>query len=494
MEGKIVVYSDETGLGKIITPQKEKFNFTVDDWDDYETMPSVGQIVHFTPDAIHARHITPADASDPQPTLASQTVTPPAEASAPQTEAKPASTPAPEVDVESAIAIHFEDITRKIEAQKSLLGESRRLDFLKMRRFLETAYNNLTEIDNRFENVELSEIRRQLLEAYDTYRRFKKQTAYLSKAYEQVFLNRQHRYRKLRATMEANKERITALQDTVARLEKEIKEKNERLKVLEPKSDTALQLDGEIKILKRTLVDAIHETGKLSEENRLYIEELDSFYKAHYDHFKKVFGEFVAEKEGQLRKVMDVLAYRFDAKMWAMANRSEAIQKFFLEAGITEEFSSITYLKYYIKTLDTGKLSEENRQLLDLLNYLESKNRFRILCLDDDERFLTLARQVIHEIDRQISVTLTTRAEQALMELRNHRFDIVILNPQTHNMAIERIIEHIHRHLPEAEIAFFAKKINRALLLTAKQYNIAAVIPKTLSDQELKEQFMQYLK
>jgi len=500
VEGKIVVYSSETGLGKIITPQKKKFNFTVDDWDDYDTMPTVGLPIRFTPDTIHARHVTPAEgesasadsrpAENPQDTK--ERTTPPATATDEETPTEEAHEP--EVDIETTIQLHFDDILKKIDADRALLNETRRLDFLKMRRFLETAYNNLTEIDHRFENVSLTEIRRQLTDAYEIYRQFKKRTTYLSKAYEQVFLNRQRRYKELRAKIEINKNRIAALTDTISRHENDVKEKGERLKKLKPQSDEALYLTNEIKILKRALVDAIHEVGKLTEENRLYAELLDSFYKAHYDRFKKLFTEFVETHEALLRKAMDVLAYRFDAMMWEMANRSEAIQRFFFEAGITDEFSSITYLKYYIKTLDTSKLNEENRQLLDLLKYLEAKSRYRILCLDDDNDFLSLIRQVIHEIDRDISVILAARPEQAAIDLKSGRFDIVIVNPEIRGMDVDHLLRMIKERLPEAEVAFFAKKINRTLLLKAKQHNIAAIIPKTLSKEELHDQFVQYLK
>jgi len=58
MEGKIVVYSSETGMGKIITPDKKKFNFSIDEWNEYDLMPKLGMVVHFTPDGINACDIS----------------------------------------------------------------------------------------------------------------------------------------------------------------------------------------------------------------------------------------------------------------------------------------------------------------------------------------------------------------------------------------------------------------------------------------------------
>jgi predicted nucleic acid-binding Zn-ribbon protein len=521
MEGKIVVYSSESGLGKIITPEKKKFNFSVDDWDEYETMPEIGQTIQFEPDGIKARHITIHSAETPQTSPQPDTEQKPApapEPPAPQPETpdsphipstepameesvKPTRPPAvtsgsvaPEIDVETTLQIHFESIILKVEENITLLNENRRLDFLKMRRFLSTAYNNLMDIDHSFENYELADLRHQLWDAYETYKDFKKKTAYIQNAYEQVFLSKQRRYKELHAKLDLNKAQIAKLKDGVTRFEQEIKEKTARLKKLNPQSEEAIYLSNEIKVLKRTLVDAIHEIGKLTEENHLFVEQLDNFYKTHYNQFKAVFTEFVANYESMLRKMMDVLAYRFDMMLWEKANRSKTIQKFFLEAGITDEFSSITYLKYYLKTLDANKLNEENQQLYDLLQYLETLNRHHILCIDEDVDFLTMVRQVIHDIDREIKVTLSSRPDTVLRELKSLQPDIFIINPEMRNLQLDNIIEFVRKKLQDVEIAFFAHKINRALLMTAKKHNVAAIIPKTHQYDELLEQFKQYIK
>jgi hypothetical protein len=534
MEGKIVVYSNETGLGKIITPEKKKFNFSIDDWEDYDVMPKIGLVVQFEPNGINALQLHPIGSAEspsatPQATAPTETrteephspiasaadTTPPAPTiSQPNAEkpkgTSPETTPhqaketpkkpptshtlTEEMDVETTIQLHFEEIIDLIDQNKELLNENRRLDFLKMRRFLETAYNNLVEIDNSFENYELSDLRKQLWRLYGVYKSFKKKTAYITNAYEQVFLAKQHRYKELRAKLNFNKDQIAILKDKISRLEEQIRTKTKQLQTLKPQSDEYLYTTNEVKLLKRSLVDSIHEMGRLTDENKLYVEQLDNFYKAHYEQFKSAFLEFTATYDSFLRKMMDVLAYRFDALLWEKVSHSKTIQKFFLEAGITEEFSSITYLKYYLKSLDTSKLNEENQQLLELLQYLEEKNRYRIVCIDDEIEFLTLVRQVIHEIDREIKVTLSTRPEQILGELKNIRPNIFLINPQMRGLHLDNVIKYLRSKVEEVEVAFFAQKINRVILLLAKKHNAAAIIPKTHQHDELYEQFAQYLK
>jgi len=502
VEGKIVVYSDQTGMGKIITPRKKKYNFTVDDWDEYDAMPRVGQLIRFEADGINARRITLAQPADPAPAPAPGT---PEETTVP--DPFPASTAEekeedetadryglePSMDVDACIRIHFDDILRRIADNRELIRENRRLDFVRMHRFLTTAYNNLIEIDHGFENYELAEVRQQLMEAYDIYRDFRAKTAYIQNAYEHVFLNKQMRYKELRAKLDLNKAQIAKLSESAKNREQEIRDKNRRLKTLSPQSEEYIYLFNEIKILKRAMVDAIHEVAKLTEENRLYIDMLDNFYKMHYERFKKSFGEFVESHDALLRKIQDVLAYRFDSLMWKKANRSKPIQNFFAQAGITDEFSAITYLKYYLKTLDASKLNQQNQELMELLQYLEQQTKKRVVAIDEDGEFLTLVKEAMGEIDRDIKVTLSTRPESVLPDLKNIRPNVLILNPEMRGIDPDAVIGFAKKSVPDLEVAFFARRINRDLLLRAKECNAAAIIPKTLHKQELIEQFRQYI-
>ncbi len=503
MQGKIIVYSDQTGIGKIITPQKKKYNFNVDEWNDYETTPSVGLIVSFEPEGINALDVrcrqSPSDsaseAEKESPAKHEEGDTAPAERMEPADtgEDEPAWLLEFDMDVDACIEMHFSDTRRRITQSGAILGESRRLDYIRMRRFLTTAYNNLIEIDHSFENYELAEVRQELLDAHDAYRTFKSKTDYVQNAYEQVFLNKQSRYKELRAKLELNKSQIAKLTESAANLEAEIKEKRKRLEELPNQSEEYIYLFNEIKILKRSMVDSIHEIAKLTEENRLYIDLLDNFYKMHYDRFKKSFGEFVETYDALMRKIQDVLAYRFDSLMWRKANRSKPIQTFFAKAGIHDEFSAVTYMKYYLKTLDSSKLNQQNQELMELMQYLEAQTKKRIVCIDDDTEFLAMVKESLGEIEREIKVVLSTRPEAVLPDLKNIQPHILIVNPKMRGIETESIVEYARKVVPDIEIAFFAKRISRELLLYAKQCNAAAIIPKTLHKKELKEQFGQYL-
>ncbi len=500
LQGKIIVYSDQTGIGKIITPERKKYNFNVDEWDDYETTPEVGQIVSFETEGINALKINVTKNAEPSAKTAEtrkeqesvkdeiQEVT-----ETQLGEQEPAWLIESDMDVEACIQMHFSDIRKRVTNSRELLGENRRLDFIRMQRFLTTAYNNLIEIDHSFENYELAEIRQELFDANSAYRSFKSRTDYLQNAYENVFLNKQSRYKELRAKLELNKSRIAKHTESAANLEQEIKQKSENLKELNSRTEEYIYLFNEIKILKRSMVDAIHEIAKLTEENRLYIDLLDNFYKMHYDSFKKSFEEFTETYDSLMRKIQDVLAYRFDSLMWKKANRSKPIQSFFAKAGIHDEFSAVTYMKYYLKTLDSSKLNRQNQELMELMQYLEAQTKKRLVCIDDDTEFLGMVKSALGEIDREIKVVLSTRPETVLPDLKNIQPHILIINPMMRGVESESIIEYARKIVPDIEIAFFAKRISRELLLYAKQCNTAAIIPKTLHQNELGEQLREYI-
>ena len=57
----------------------------------------------------------------------------------------------------------------------------------------------------------------------------------------------------------------------------------------------------------------------------------------------------------------------------------------------------------------------------------------------------------------------------------------------------EALVGYARKIVPDLEVALFARRISRQMLLQAKEYNAAAIIPKTMHRRELLEQFRQYI-
>ena len=508
MKGKIIVYSQETGMGKIITQDHHKIKFNIDEWNDYKIMPTVGQEVEFDNKYGNAYNIrliddkiVDAKSSSSKNSISNPTQPPKKEKSTNQKRdghnLNKKDSQSPEInvtlDIKSCLDLHFNEIIGRIEESNDLLQSSHTLDYIKIRRFLLTAYNNLIEIDYSFENNELAEAKQKLQNAYSLYLYFNSEIEIIQKAYERIFLSRQTEYKELYNKMQFNKSEISRLNSKIKALEITISEKNEKIAKMSRRSDEYKELMNEIKHLKGTMVDAIHKVAKITEENHLFINMIDNFYKKYYEKFKKDFQEFIDLYRPKLEKIQNVLAYKFDTLIWEKANRSKAIKRFFHQAGIIEEFSSITFLKYYIKTLDEKKLSQKNRELLELLKYLERQKRNIILCLDSDLEFLNLLKEITCSMDRDTSIITATQPGEAIKNLKKNYLNIFMVNPDVKRINIEQLLDYARTKSPEIKIIFISKNISRKQLTLAKECNISAILKKTTHKDALEKQIKQLI-
>lgn len=305
MRGKIIVYSPETGMGKIITPNHHKLKFNIDEWNDYDEMPAVGQEVEFDSADGNAYNIhlctVPINKRDQTNTNTNAKTL--GNSQKKDTDNHQAAIKVT-IDIESCIETHFSEILRKIDANSDLIQNSKSLDYIRIRRFLLTAYNNLIEIDYSFENNELLEAKHKLNDAYSLYLYFKSESEIMQKAYEKIFISRQTEYKELYNKMQFNKAEIFRLKNKIKALETTISEKNEQISKMSRRNDKYRELMNEIKHLKGTMVDAIHKVGKLTEENEQFINMVDHFYKVYYKIFTEKFQEFIVQYKPDRKSVV----------------------------------------------------------------------------------------------------------------------------------------------------------------------------------------------
>ncbi|SFP55588.1 hypothetical protein [Hydrogenimonas thermophila] len=390
-------------------------------------------------------------------------------------------------DTKSAIYNYFSNVVKECIDKKKYLRYRNTLDYIKTKRFLMSAYNNLVEIDCNFENFELANLKRDIDEIYKIYTNFKKASLYTKSAYNIIFLSRHPEQKKLQLKLETNRDKISLLNSEVEKLETTIKEKSAKLSTLPIESDLYKQLNKNIKNLKRELVDTIHEIGTLIEENKKYFESIQEFYDKYYLDFQNNLNLFVKEYDQKLKKILDVLAYRFDKSIWKKAKNSELIKEHFSKADINDEFSTETYLKYYLKSIDKSKASLEHQELYRLQEYFEEQKRKVILCFDDEPAFLTLVKNIIVKIDKKIDVFLSTRKEMAINSIKKYQPHILIINPNIKEIDIKNFI-------PDIEISFFADRIDKNLLIMAKNSNVSSILQKTLQEDILKKEIEKYIK
>lgn len=397
------------------------------------------------------------------------------------------------LNINECIQQYFNKILNKIDSNIDLIQNERELDYVKMRRFLLTAYNDLLELDFSFQNKQLMEVKNYLDKIYSQYLYFKNETKFPKRAYENIFLNRQLEYKRAYEIVKSNKLELLILDTKIKSTEISIEETKNRLKKISRTDNQYNEITKNLKHLKATLVDAIHKRANLLEENHLLIKLTNEFYTKNYEEFEKIFQDFSQTNILKLKMIQDKLAYKFDTMIWEKANKSKTIKRFFHQAGIIEEFSSVTFLKYYLKRLDDKKLSLKHKELRDLLKYLEILKKNVILCLDDDIEFLYKFKDGIYSISRENLVITTTQAGEAIESLKKDHPNILMINPNTKRVNVKQILNFTKDKLKHIKIIFFSNSISHEELTLAKEFNVIAILKKSFREDNLQKEISKIL-
>jgi hypothetical protein len=386
LKGKIVLYNIETGEGLIVARDKNKYQFSIEDWDDFENMPSVGMDVDFVYD-IESEHIHSIETSseDKEEEKKEELKRRGEEREKALKEGKKpekldveeySAKNVPQELLEVSIEDFFEDIKKKTAkiAKSSLVNDRFRLDFQLVKRFLFTAYNNLIEIDPDIANPSLTRIYNYLNELNELYIGYKKTHKYPKLAFSSIFLKRT-KYKDAKRRLELNIEEIKSIKKTLPGLEEEIKDLSAQIASIPvgQRGEEYMNLVSELKRVKKKYVDSIDLIGRLREENEMLIPITDEYFERFFEEFTNKFSQKYEENIRHLEDILNSLTFTFDKAMWLRAKRSRLIQNYFRESNIEGDFSTATYLKYYLRSLDQSKLSAENEKLFEICAYLERK-------------------------------------------------------------------------------------------------------------------------
>ncbi|MGM0622751.1 MAG: hypothetical protein ACQESH_01890 [Campylobacterota bacterium] len=514
--GKILAYSDETGNGTIISEDRQKYRFDVSSWNSFDSTPTVGMRVAFVTG--EAQEVLEVDvASDVETYDREKSSLPESDTSTLSVEESPQTVIDLEADrvvavkedakevsqkeipkkqnpaisgddlgMKSCIDTFFAEFEDAIAQDKTLRLERKELDFMKMKRFLYTAYNNLLEIDTGFENYILADIKDSLDRYYELYRRFEKQTKYMKTTFEKVFLQKQDAYKKLKVSIEINKKELSNLKHIVQTNESDFESEKKRLKEFDPKSTQYKELYQKLKQRKRRIVDGIHEATKIREENRELIEQAERFYDINYTPFEKLFQKKSKNFKESIVKILNVLAYRLDSVIWQNANESESVKLFFKNAGIKTRFSSATYLRYYINSLDMTKLNSQNHELLELLHYLEKKEQSSVVIFVEAMEEAIELEKGIKEIKDDTKTAMATRESILMRDLKKNAPSILILDPLMRGVDSQKVVSNIRYIYPRIDIVFWCESLTKNVLLLAKEFRVSVIFQKSESAEDMK--------
>jgi len=243
------------------------------------------------------------------------------------------------------------------------------VDYIRIRRFLISAINNLKVIDSSLVKGLLAKLYKDEELLYDAYIEYQSLNRITSIVFEKNFLSTQPQYKELQREISLNKANISGLESTI----KSVDAKLLGLTLKLEDDPTSKDLESEIKHCNTRLANSYHNLAKLKEKLASLVEEMKYFKKTLADIFKTKYESCREEYFVEWKKIINIKCYYLDKLLWFEASESKMVQKFFLNADIDGNYDIKTFIKYYIKNIDIEKSkdTEWHNYLLSTLKVLD---------------------------------------------------------------------------------------------------------------------------
>jgi len=425
--GKILFYNESNGSGIIILENKTKIKFDVQEWNDFDCMPSMGLWISCEIHESNAKNIElvfsqekqskKCDLKPAEPIESDKDVSLGEESALEENSLSQPLKTAPSqykfknrafkdeenkldnllnetnkilvslndnislsVTIVDSMDKYFKIINKNVLSRKGYLKVNGRLNYLLARRFIWTTFNNLIDIDQHLVTPRIKSVSDDLKHMGKIYSNFEKKVKYPSVAFSDVFLTYQKEYKHVRKVNTSIKEYLNTLniyEGSVA-AQKEAKQKEiENTTTRKSK----LSLTEELKILSGTYVDLVHMMANLTQRYKENSELLENFETKYKNDFYNKFLVKAENDKADLLEVLDAQAYLLDHILWKEAKVSRDIINNFRSSLIDGELNTKTYLGYYLNSLDDGKMNQSTQELIKLYNYLKEVQKEYIMIL-----------------------------------------------------------------------------------------------------------------
>jgi Leucine-rich repeat (LRR) protein len=533
LEGEVVFYNEEDGEGAIVAKNKQKFKFDVIDWDDFDNSPEVGLEVKFKDVGERAKKIKKLIKSQlfqaPSETLANMKKV---EVTTNSKSAKVSLSSSEEdkekinrakklneeneatitrnifrsvdkeiaslkvikvtVPVSQCIKDFFADlqdiVDEKYEVPEEGSESSRTLDYQRMKRFLTTAYHHLTDRDPDFTDEKFNGLKLELANLGNSQVTLASMSKHPQTKFEKVFLSRQPEFISIQKKFVTNQKSIDSFSINIRSLEHTIREKEKMMKKMKVGSEEYNYMEMTLKNTKRKYADLLDTVANLKEINRHIRELKDKFVKEHFQPFMDQFDEKAKDLNGKMKFIVNRAAYEFDTYMWQKARKSSSIKQFFLEAQIDGTFSSKTFLKYFINTLDLGKLNSANQDLVKLLRYLESIETKSIMIINEKSSVLTMLSYIANGINKDYRVVSVQTPIDFYNRVKKENPDIVIIDTDIRQFGLEEFVNDVRDKAPkDVTVCLTSEKFTKPLIAKAKKLNIKHLIYLNSTESEIQK-------
>lgn len=471
-QGKILFYHEESGEGIILTKDKGKVPFKIDAWNDFEQLPQMGLTVHFKLQGSIATEISSV-VSDEIPEG--------------ESEDDPSAAKASEkISVQGVIHDYFNSVYQELTPYRDYHNAEHAIDYLKLKRFLLTTYNNIIEIDRDLKTSDVTAHYKNILYLNEVYEKFKQKTKYVKQAFQEFFLNRHNEYSAASHRLEGNIESIAKYEYIAKISEISVKKLEKILKTLPSDSENYLIVQKKLKGYRAKSVDSIHAKRDLEEENAQLRKFLDLVENENEESFREL---FLAQSKSFDEKIVHLLnkaAYVFDSVLWQKARKSRIIKDYFRKSNIVGQLTSLKYLQYYLQSLDKKKLSGEHKELFELIPYLQSLQQRKILYLSSEINNAMRFKSALNTLGKGIEVETTLNIDHALASIMKKMPEFLFIDKDADFKKIISVLSELEM-IQETFIVLVVNTMDDKLLAKAKKFQIQDLLPMQISNGQFAE-------
>lgn len=399
--------------------------------------------------------------------------------------------PEKSLSIEESIDHYFKHVLVRMSSFDNKDRYNRKMDFVVMKQFLFTAFNNFREMDAAFEDKEFKEVKKIFLDAIKLKQDIKKRIFHAMEVlFEIVFLRYQIPYMEMYIEFEKLKKEQEDLRAAQGIYSRQMDEAKEEMKKYKESTEAYKKHEGDWKRLNGKQVDVVHKIREAGDRIAHLDEKMSEFKAEHYDSFCSIFKEKSEDIQKDIDSALNILAYRFDKQIWRRAKKSKQIKEYYYQSGIRGLFSSKTYLEYFVGNLDKKAASLSNKKIIDYLAKYNKENKHTIALVFEDKdegaRVGDIAKELDSSIDYELfsnGATLAARKEKTFFPtvvVGTHEISKAIIYANAIKKALKGDYEQINM------VFFHHPQMHPRALIKASDLGYKHFIPNDSGKEKIK--------
>lgn len=359
----------------------------------------------------------------------------------------------PNIGATECVDMFLQPFMQKIQSYLYYSQAEKKIQFLLMKRFLLTAFNNLTEMDLELSNSRVQEAKKKLAFVQKYYDELNFQINKPADiTYEAIFLSKQHDFLSVFKEQQSKRKTSELYKQRAKQAESKMKDLKDLSKKYSANSDKHKEIMSQYRKLNGSYTDYVHNMATLRDEANFLSEFLLNFKTSHKEKFCKVLENLGQKSLQTMISCLDGIAYEFDNTLWEEARSSKIIRKLFENAQIEGGFSSKTYLRYYLKNISKDSKNKQHQELRKLLEHLENASSKKIFILGNDTDMVSDNRYFLEGLDKSYSIFGAVDVEKFFLETKRREFDLIILDYNLRNYNSLELIKDVWKKSKKTKV------------------------------------------